>query len=1581
MSRLSNESVVVDLRMISPSDSATAAGDSNRDTGNIPSMPATTFSNENLLDKNEEQTVKEALHPPYMTVPIIIGSRYEDGGATYIAKLNEFADGSGSYELMAVWSVSMPEFTRVGESTSARISVKNSKGGHLKKSGYVMVAEGDSLSYKPHTVSLLFCANIRINAGDCVEAKLELSFDQAQAPPPTTVKSVSDQSGDDSSDNNNKHDDNNAEKGDYHKPGTVFSFELRPYDSQVLEDAATTTGTVLIIVDDEVRTALEFTPASIKNNPRATVLTTSISQDHKTLGILSAVPTMAATEDDQARLLHLEIWDLVGIDSPIHPREPAASVSIPLNEQDVFSLSIAISSDGEFVSVFEKPCKGRTWRVGIPRLESKSFPARLFQRQRVKRQRSSSTKSSSIAPFITTSVTDHGLAATNIGIGSNDSTQELQELEHAATLLSTFVGFAKFQHCSTESSSSTTSRREFVFITCDGRHLDIYEAKLRITRLYTISLAPLLFNCNLRKSCKMLMSSLQDTLFAWCAAEPDKGTSVWNWRTGKCIGHFPPARTVSIPIDESVVIITDGKYTAAYSTATGILHSLKEAPSGPGNLRCDTRGELNGQFTMLMSDEKRNKKTIRLVDIRNVEDFREFKMDAFTKSSRPWHVSPLPLGPWSIGTVVTSSLSTIEFFDFSAAPTRCGRHCQHLKESTWPEFVGRDKHMYTYKLVRATQGHAEWIDRVVRFTDRGESNNPEAEGETVLEFKALGCDGYWSGLFLSCEQRFLIFTPTGFELWRLPITQFGQCSLLAMRTARGDFQLCHHGVVSQFDEAIYDTATNNFVRPEDTTAFMSRIEEFTTYYNDFPKTYQDALVKFSMRHINKDRDYGEKGRSNLNDSRRSVMWKIILECVGQGKSDFLRAVLQSHHSGYWVPRDGEFSAKAENDMIAYLASEFKFPIARLLIDYCLARAQSTDLRFLEILMVSVPHLQERHPDAALDISRRAAFIPVRARATSLQLAVNNGTQWRWKFWLPAETSLYEVMDQNPVFQLLDRLPILPTEERIQQQTMSTLEELHRKNADIKSNLYVVPFSLIWTIKGQRKLQNDSGNRVRKEQPPADNEDREGEPPAGNRDREEYPLAVNRDREEEHPAGLLLLTLRMLKHFVNPFDTVHIGSIYSNLDVFDNLALAALMRYKWTRFARYFWSCRLVFQVTYEFLVIGVTLSHIYGDKDKPDNYLVGSYVAIIVLGYLLLHLEFQQMRGGLRRYLSSPYNYIDLPAFVIPMASSCALIADPKNVGALRALSFSVVLVYIHFIFELRVFRNVCKVVTIVVNILLHIPAFFVILAIFILAFAHSINHLTEVNYRSVNCLSNDDGAAPDCQTIRDEFPLNYFQSVSATYFFMTGNYNPVQASLAGGHWTSQLMVGLYFFLTAVLMMNVVIALMNGVYGDAVIAADQIWLKNRLDLVASAENLTYFLPYFRDRFNYFPKYIYYTATDKDVKDYRKKYALDKRKLEFDFSPKPVLEAVSEKNVQEIESGLLKAIEIKLSDLQKAHERAIETRLSEQQKAHEAAMETTLSELRKAHEGDMSKIMSFLMERLPGSAANVVAAEQPPNPSS
>lgn len=151
--------------------------------------------------------------------------------------------------------------------------------------------------------------------------------------------------------------------------------------------------------------------------------------------------------------------------------------------------------------------------------------------------------------------------------------------------------------------------------------------------------------------------------------------------------------------------------------------------------------------------------------------------------------------------------------------------------------------------------------------------------------------------------------------------------------------------------------------------------------------------------------------------RTSFMWKIVRECVRSGNDALLLGVLKSSsHLGYWVPSPDEFSDNAEKDMIAQLMVELKWPVAKILIDYCLERAHSTDPVLLEKLMISVPHLIPKHPDVALNIARRAAFLPVLNRDQVLQQAVYNGDQWRWgKFWVPVKSSCTRSLTRTQSF--------------------------------------------------------------------------------------------------------------------------------------------------------------------------------------------------------------------------------------------------------------------------------------------------------------------------------------------------------------------------------------------------------------------------------------------------------------------------------------------------------------------------------------------------------------------------------------
>lgn len=83
-------------------------------------------------------------------------------------------------------------------------------------------------------------------------------------------------------------------------------------------------------------------------------------------------------------------------------------------------------------------------------------------------------------------------------------------------------------------------------------------------------------------------------------------------------------------------------------------------------------------------------------------------------------------------------------------------------------------------------------------------------------------------------------------------------------------------------------------------------------------------------------------------------------------------------------------------------------------------------------------------------------------------------------------------------------------------------------------------------------------------------------------------------------------------------------------------------------------------------------------------------------------------------------------------------------------------------------------------------------------------------------------------------------------------------------------MMIIYFFFTIILMLNVLIALVNVAFTNGDESWRFIWHDNRLRYIEAAENVTLCIPGFRRTHSWFPKQIYYTATQKEVEDYEAK---------------------------------------------------------------------------------------------------------------
>ncbi|KAG0030133.1 hypothetical protein BGZ81_003001 [Podila clonocystis] len=307
--------------------------------------------------------------------------------------------------------------------------------------------------------------------------------------------------------------------------------------------------------------------------------------------------------------------------------------------------------------------------------------------------------------------------------------------------------------------------------------------------------------------------------------------------------------------------------------------------------------------------------------------------------------------------------------------------------------------------------------------------------------------------------------------------------------------------------------------------------------------------------------------------------------------------------------------------------------------------------------------------------------------------------------------------------------------------------------------------------------------------------------------------------------------------------IYVRPHYYDLEKLNSPSIEALIQYKWHKFAYVLWLTRFSVQCLLEYFS--------YRALKNARNLDVYENVGVPAL-----------------HYFGSFYNTLDLVAFLVPMATSINQminISQKNENGATWDLSFSIVIIFFHMISELRVLEGVCKYVAIAIRVLGEIRVFFGIFALGILSFTIAIQHV--LRGRAVGELA---GCSSD-----SNFPCNFFEAITSTFFIMGGRYDPVSKELdasATGVLDAplQIMMLIYFLFTVVLMLNVLIALINIGFIKGEVIARLLVLENRLRYVEIAEEMSYHIPGFRESSNWFPREIYYTATGAQVSEYEDK---------------------------------------------------------------------------------------------------------------
>ncbi|KAF9083060.1 hypothetical protein BGX23_011818 [Mortierella sp. AD031] len=487
-----------------------------------------------------------------------------------------------------------------------------------------------------------------------------------------------------------------------------------------------------------------------------------------------------------------------------------------------------------------------------------------------------------------------------------------------------------------------------------------------------------------------------------------------------------------------------------------------------------------------------------------------------------------------------------------------------------------------------------------------------------------------------------------------------------------------------------------------------------------------------------------------------------------------------------------------------------FGVAKVVMKYCVSHAnQSKNLAFLSPLFGSMHEVMELYPEEALECMGRIAFIPVKNRAYIVDnhiLALP--PRPRLRFWEPRSKPL--VLTNDPIMQF-----------------HFSGDKPDDTNDGFTRPVFMASFDALWYYKDQQQTE------------------------------------LKKDGFQAASNTATTTWWKTLYHMFRLKCHIQMPAVVEcydfNLEFLDNPAIAALVSYKWNTIGFTYWLFRFIFQCIFYALVVIAALMQVYYSQQSQ---MVGLFIAIIVMGAVFLWLELLQAVHSFTRYSGSISNYLDMFAFALPLIGSAFQlnsISSGDKEGHTRIMSASVLAVFMHMLFELRVFKSVCKYVMIIQQTVLEIRAFFFIFAGGLFAFAIATEHLLRA------C------TIEGCEREKTDFPENFLGAMSATYFFLGGRYDPVSPLFESDDWGFHIMMAVFFFFTVIVMLNVLIALINVAFTKGDDGWRLAWIESRLRYIEAAENMSHQIPGFRQTHNWFPKQIYFSATPQQVKDYQEKY--------------------------------------------------------------------------------------------------------------
>ncbi|KAF9357795.1 hypothetical protein BGX26_003056 [Mortierella sp. AD094] len=277
---------------------------------------------------------------------------------------------------------------------------------------------------------------------------------------------------------------------------------------------------------------------------------------------------------------------------------------------------------------------------------------------------------------------------------------------------------------------------------------------------------------------------------------------------------------------------------------------------------------------------------------------------------------------------------------------------------------------------------------------------------------------------------------------------------------------------------------------------------------------------------------------------------------------------------------------------------------------------------------------------------------------------------------------------------------------------------------------------------------------------------------------------------------------------------------NNLYDYDNPVFALRKKY-----GALYWLIRFSLVLFFVILMVAITTAQVIAspisnspfDPDNPIDYSAeiaerylpnwhGVIYTAIANGLLLLGYEVMQFWDDWKKYVRSPYNYMDVITYSINVVG-CILFLSKKPTGGLSDYGPS------------------------------QTP---------LLSFAILALYLNLVSFKT--------------------FVMNYQ---------FAGRYDPVSESLDSGSTSFRIMMLIFFMFTAILLLNILIALMNDAFELSKSQGEVAWYKQLSEVIGDVERFVMPVKHHEKR-DYFPDYIYYYAPEQEAENYESEHRISNK---------------------------------------------------------------------------------------------------------